>query len=541
MPISPYALCLASAVLGTGAIVGWWHARRALAALRAKQAADETQRGRVIRRLEHEILNPLETICGTVELMLHGGDTTAADRSHLLAIQQASNTLLAVVRNAGTWLNPPASAVGESFDLHEALEAIMAPRFSRAIAKRLHFELHIEPCSPRIVEADAELLAHCLGNVLDHCLAITDHGHVEVTLHSASNENVSLTISNTGPPFSPQAQLFEPFGLFGHTREGNPSGTGLNLNVARLIARALGGELDCLTRAPMGTGFSLRFPAIVQSRAGSALPTGNVVPHNDLYAKHRAQVTSKRLLVVEDQASNAHVIASTLKRGGHDVAIASDGNAALLQLGAEEPFDVVIIDLGLPDIGGLDVIKLSRFHSAVRKHDVPFIVLTGETSERVRQDCFAAGAWIFLKKPMSSQRLLDAVALVCERAEHLADSNRIQPGDISLNAAHRALLSSDPSQALFENFRDMLNYQRDIEKAAQWDDWDAVLRRVRAVHGAAHLIGADRVSAVCLRISSTPKPALQTVWPALQRDLSGSIDDAWRAVSKLLDQVAEED
>ncbi|GGA81804.1 hypothetical protein GCM10011521_20190 [Arenimonas soli] len=523
-------------LLAVTALLGWQLSARSLARLRARHATEQAKQHAVVHRLGAEIRNALTAITGNCEALLYDGKT--CERSRLLAMRDSSERLMALVRNAGAWLVPPTPVTGIA-ELQPMLQELVASRMSTAIGKGLHFELHVEPGAPDLLETDLAWLHAACANLIDHALAATGRGHVEVTLHAESGDELQLSVADTGPSLAPEAvaRLFEPYGLDGILPGGNPPGTGLNLHVARSIARAFGGDIECATGTP-GTVYTLRLPARLHSRSPGQPCNDAVVPFNDHYARHRSRVPRKRVLVAEDQASNAHVIIAALERGGHSAVLARDGDAALAQLQAGEPFDVAVVDLGLPGITGLDLIKLSRLDGRGGAA-LPFIVLTGDTSARMREACVAAGAWMFLNKPMSARRLLDAIAQVCERADRLPELAAVPVGTIRLDTAHRTLLDGDPSGALLENFRDVLNYRREMGVARQ-HDWRDALCRVRAVRGAAYLVGAERVVAACRRLLELPLPELPAAWPAFEVELDASIDDAWRSLSSLLAQAPTE-
>ena len=532
-----YALCLTA--LGAS-MLAWRKCWSTLKAVRGERTRQEAVQHRLFERISHEIRNPLDVVSGMSSLLAHSPHVDINDRPHVLALREAALTLDAVARGASVILGNFPSSEMAPVQIQELLQQCLRQRQFRAAEHNIHLECHIEPGAPKEILGNAVWIRVVIESLVEHSISITSRGFVEITIQATADALLRVIVSDSGPAFCEQtlAHLFEPFGLHDRMAAGNPPGTGLNLHVAKLLAERMSGTLTASAGAPAGTIFSLTLPVQVLSRGDDNNQMGNVVALRDCYAQHRKEVPPQRLLLVEDQASNAHLITTTLKRGGHEVVLARNGDEALTHLKTEPNFDAVIVDLRLPGINGLDVMKLSRFYAPAKRHGIPFIVLTGEGSEKVRQECFAAGAWTFLQKPMSSWRLLDAVAFVVEQTGNLADSGSMHGSEISFGAAHRAALSADTSQTM-ENFRDILNYQRDIDRAAEQNDWTKVIQRLRAVRGAAYLMGASRVVTICGRLLDAPESSLSASWPSAQIELDARIDEAWRSLSALLSRGAE--
>lgn len=512
----------------------WVHLRRLRVAQERLRQEAVTLRHDLLH-LAHDVLTPSQVVQALADEHLGPLQERPLSRAQWVAIRDAAGGLSGAMRNLSMWLVPPRTPSLGPVNLIALLDALVSERLGVAMAKGLHLEFRAEPHCPHEVEVDASLLFSVLENLLDHCLSITREGHVEITLHESAGQNIHLSVLDSGPPLSATTTslMFEPFGLVRCLAGSHPPGSGLNLHIARSVIRTLGGDLTATTRSTPGTLFTLHFPAQSLSRL-ERTPAANVVASNDPYARHRANVPSMRILVVEDQASNAAVIVSALTRAGHDTVVAGDGDSALAHLSSPQAFDAAIVDIGLPDTSGLDVIKLSRLYQTDRPHPLPVVVLTGQLAERVRQDCFSAGAWAFLSKPLSTQRLLESIAAVHERMAQLHNMDPVDLPDVHPSAALRQMLLPNQSQRAIEGMRDILRYQRDVDALAEAGDWTTLIDRIHAIRGAAHLLGADRIEEACRAITSTyPGPRPAQSWPSLQRELSIRVADLWRSLSRV--------
>lgn len=539
-------------VLATGYYVYYLYTRVKNAEQKSLAAA--TDKTRFIMLMGHEIRNPLNAILGMSEL-LSQEVSSPEQREHLLVVRGAVDNLLMVATNLlGFFADTSAQFPRQNTVVHlptlmASIQQSMAPF---AFEKRLHLDFHIETGSPAEIETDVHHVRQIICNILAHAIGITDHGHVELTVHAVKTTDaesvttLNITVMDSGPTLSTSATtaLFEPFGLYDRFPGDNPPGTGLNMHNARAFSKLLGGNVIYRAHATTGNIYEIVLPVrllnITTAEPDPALPNDNVAQFDDLYVRHRIQLKQQRILIAEDQRSNQQMVAGILKRAGHSVHIAKNGDEALESLGNED-FDIAVIDLRLPGTSGIDVIKLGRFTESARRRTVPFIVLTGEASEKIRQDCYAAGAAAFLAKPVAAQRLLDTLLAVSERAvrDTLSRSPLIQTA-IDLEKVKKitdtAARDSIAPGLITENLRDALRYVAEIEIAGAVQDWPCVRQRVRAIRGIAYLIGATQLFDVCRRITVLPDSTLEIAWPKLADDLTHRLEEARKTLEILFQQ-----
>lgn len=471
------------AVLLAGLSVWLWRDRRRSADLQVQlvQASSAAANSAgVLEQLGHELRNPLHAILMHSENLVQ---TLAPDqRASALEIQDAVEVLLVLARDVAAYATVANPGERIEHELGALLQELRAHAGSTLRSKGVHFEVHVEPGSPTRVQAHASL-SHLVRTVLAHSVAVTTHGHVEVTVHAVESDSSPLRISiedTSALPADAARRLFEPFGLHGQTYQGNPTGTGLHLHVARKLARELGGDVTYSPR-PGGALFDLSIPVQVLAKSiGEAQESSSVVPLHDIYARHRGRVRPLRVLVAEDQESNQRVIAGALEKAGHSLELASTGDEAQELIGSDA-FDVVVLDLRLPGIHGLNILKLARIMPAAAS--TSFIVLTGDSDPETERACRDAGAAAFLPKPLSARRLLDSIELVVPEADGSTRAMRT-PGAAS--------------KAVREQMADALRYVAQIE--ADSKDWPGVMLRVRALRGIAHYTGSEPLRALCNQV-----------------------------------------
>lgn len=456
----------------------------------------------VLDQLGHELRNPLHAILMHAENLVQ---TVAAEqRASAQEIQNAVEVLLVLACDVGAYATVANPSERIEHELGALLQELRGHAGSTLLRKGVHFEVHVEPGSPTRVQAHV-LLPHLVRTVLSHSAAVTTHGHVEVTVHAVDNQASPLRISiedTSALPADAARKLFEPFGLHGQTYQGNPTGTGLHLHVARKLARELGGDVTYSPR-PGGALFDLSIPVeVLANGVSEAQESGSVVPLHDIYARHRSRVRPLRVLVAEDQESNQRVIAGALEKAGHSLELASTGDEAQ-ELIASDAFDVVVLDLRLPGIHGLNILKLARIMPAAAT--TSFIVLTGDSDAETERACRDAGAAAFLPKPLSARRLLESIE---EVVPALDGSTRV--------------MRTPASKIVREQMADALRYVAEI--GAESKDWSGVLLRVRALRGIAHYTGSEPLRALCHHVLELPGELPAARRRLLAGDLAAAVD-----------------
>jgi two-component system sensor histidine kinase ChiS len=402
--------------------------------------------------------------------------------------------------------------------LAEVVNDAVAESSGLAEQKRLHIEKHFPIGSPIEAVVAAARLQHLLSNVVAHAVSTTANASsIEVTAHDEVGDFLRITISDSGTTYSP-ADIDALFDA-NHDR-GDSLRSALSLHAARKLARAIGGDVSLKVGADPGSAFEIRVPATVTARVATsaANQSASIVTNvQDIYVRHRQKVDALRVLVVEDQPSNRHVIVNALARAGHSFEEAETGDEAFEKLrGARDPFDVVILDLGLPGLGGFELMKTARVMLGLETP--PFIVLTGETSESVRLDCKEAGAWHFLSKPIASGKLLSALQAVHERLIE-RKSTTIESQLIDLNVA--------------TSYRDTLRFAQQLRAAAARGEWVTARAQLLALVGSAALSQASRTKEIATQLFQLPEESLPGRWAALSGPFETALSEDTRALERI--------
>jgi CheY-like chemotaxis protein len=234
----------------------------------------------------------------------------------------------------------------------------------------------IDPGLPRWLRGDPLRLRQMTTRLLEQAIANGTAGEVLLAARLTPRpDQVEIAITGIGP--------IQP-------RDGAGVEGGLGLALCRLLARAMGGDLSAMGLAGEGHRLLVRIPF----RPGAAPPALRLGP-------------ALRVLVAEDVAASRMLLAATLSRAGHAVTAVEDGPAALAALHGAT-FDLAVLDLQMPGLGGLGVARAVR-EVPGRPGRLPLIALSADPAEWIEQDCRAAGFDAVLRKPVETRRLLGLV------------------------------------------------------------------------------------------------------------------------------------
>ncbi|KRA53448.1 hypothetical protein ASD77_01810 [Pseudoxanthomonas sp. Root65] len=377
---------------------------------------------RFLATLGHEIRTPMTGVLGMTEL-LQATPLDERQKGYADAIQRAGTHLLRLVNDALDLAKIEAGKLElqqVEFDLHALLADVAALMGPVAGKRGLAFHDGIAAGVPHLVRGDPLRLRQILLNLLGNAIKFTETGHVSLHALPLSPHGVRLTVGDTGPGINAeqQARLFRRFEQAeGAQTTARYGGSGLGLAICQELAVAMGGQIEVDSAPGRGTRFSVDLPALQPLAQGEAHASSVVDT-----AHAPAPVGPLDILLVEDDATVAEVVAGLLRARGHRVTHAPHGLAALSEV-VSTVFDVAFLDLDLPGLDGMALARQLRLHGVT----TPLIALTARTDAEAEPLARQAGFDDFVRKPVTGDMLAAAIVNVRGAATASGEGQQGEP------------------------------------------------------------------------------------------------------------------
>ncbi len=377
--------------------------RKAEELQRAQELAEETARVReqVIATVSHELRTPMNAIVGMSHLLAE----TQMDEEqgqYVTAVQEASQLLLGIINDillTSSLQNDALQLEEAPFDLTLTVRGIIAMLRPKAEAKGLQLLLDIQPSIPGRILGDKQRISQVLYNVIGNAIKFTDEGEVGIQV-TVLEETYSLKVWDTGPGIPPEKQqeIFQPFSRL-ESSATKQEGTGLGLNITQALVQRMGGEIGLASTLGQGSEFEIVLPLKIVDQ--SQVP---IVPEVDYSPV--SEVPADRILLVEDHKMNQIVLKQTLAKKWPDlqVRIASNG-AEAKQLLSQEDFDVVLMDIQLPDTDGFTLTQELRSQPDNRNVNTPVLAMTAQAQVANDDRYLEVGMVDFVLKPFNPEEL----------------------------------------------------------------------------------------------------------------------------------------
>jgi len=397
-------------VLGAGAIFGGMVRPADKGAAATATTTDEAQGLRwletVLARLSHELRTPLTTMIGCTELL----ETLAeADRpaqvTRIVAHGRRLSNLLSDIDDLGRATRGELLVAADTFALDALCHATVAEQAGDAADKGISVALQLDPELPRWVQGDPLRLRQILRTLLENAVRATRVGTVLVAAR-ADGSWLQLTVKDEGPGLPPSSlpHLFDPFPP--SLQSGEAPTLSIAMALARRLALAMSGDL--VVKAPPGQGceFRLQLPLrtantweVILEHEDQALATAPTAPPT-------AGTMRGHVLLVEDAPDHQRLVGRLLAALGVEVTVAENG-AVALQLLQQTKFDLVLMDMQMPEVDGLTATERLR----ERGDQTPVVALTADTRAGDVERCLAAGCNSHLAKPVDKAALASTLSM----------------------------------------------------------------------------------------------------------------------------------
>ncbi len=516
---------------------------RALDEARARAEEADCAKSQFLAVMSHELRTPLTGVIGMVDLLRD----TALDREqagYAATLKSSAQSLLTLLNDILDLSKIEAGGLELEeidFDLMDLLDQVLALYRGRAQAAQTDLEMGVAPEVPRFLRGDPTRLRQILLNLIGNAVKFTPAGRVSVrvALDAAPAEDLCLRfeVADTGIGISPaqQARLFQPFVQADASTTRKYGGTGLGLAICRRLAEAMGGSIGVTSALGAGSIFTVRVPMQAGAVSSPVAPgVGTEIP-------------ACRLLVAEDNEVTRTLLRLMLTRHGHQVTAVENGREAVTVVQTQEPFDLAILDMQMPEMDGYAAALAIRALPGPAGR-LPLIALTADVTPDCQVNAARVGMARVLPKPIDWPNLLAAMTelLPHDRIPQPAivdgAEQALPPLDAVTAVRLEATIGTLGVQALWAeapaSLTDALARLLRAQKAQDWGQWQQTLQALAAL---AETLGAARLQAVVTEALAASVPQLaQGLAPRLIERLRAAASAALTAVDQppLAPQVA---
>ncbi len=374
-----------------------------------------SHKDKFLAMVSHDMRTPLNAIMGHLSLARDEAQLSEEGQEHLRGASDASQQLLAVINDLLDFSQIRSGKLALSpqvMHLPSMLERTFQTFSTQAHKRGLRYNIHLANNLPPWIRLDPFRLTQMLNNLLGNAIKFTPTGYVQLEAELDTNHNepwlvIRVSDSGIGIAMEVHQHIFEPFVQIAHSQSlatvtDNMRGIGLGLSITHSLSQSFGGTLSVQSQVGQGSTFSLRFPLHITEP-----PTHTP---SDVAPMLSVDDSAICLLVIDDNPVNRLLATTVLKRAFPQAVIdQASGGKEGLEMMMTRHYDLVLIDLIMPDLHGAEAVRRLRHQAAEPYRSVPIVALTASLAEDARLECIEAGINDIMPKPFDRATLIQQV------------------------------------------------------------------------------------------------------------------------------------
>jgi len=377
-------------------------------ASRGAQAASEAK-SEFLANISHELRTPMNGVIGMLDLVLDR-DLPPDVTDQVATAQRCAYSLLSLLNDILDLSKIEAGMMmleRVPVDVRAILDECIQASQPKAAENSVSLRAEISPKVPQRIAGDPLRMRQIVGNLVSNAVKFTEHGTVVVRLGGDFSDPRDFTLrlvvedSGAGIPADKLLSIFEKFTQADGSISRRYGGTGLGLAITRRLVELHRGDIQVKSELGRGTTFT------VTLKSEAVVAEGPQATHNVTAAPTPAGASTARILVVEDNLVNQKVVTAVLRKRGFVIELANDGQEALAKLGKSSEFDLVLMDVQMPVLDGLEATRMIRKDQRWQK--LPIVAMTAHAMNGDKERCLDAGMNGYISKPVHPALLLNTV------------------------------------------------------------------------------------------------------------------------------------